>query len=434
MTDLRISFATEPTEIVVKKVIVISEKRVKLKVVPKGETEPKVIEFNFENMKDGYRYIFNGHDYLNEAHSHWLGDTVYLGFNVWTDGSPLAHFTEDITSSILHYTAADEAATDEAAGFIHKPIVNVSGHDFAVMMRSRITFTAHHFIRSLPVSLGNLLSKLTDIEIPMRSVSPVEIAAQRRYDTTCNFFRSQIGFLWREVLRHVNHPSGTGQAPVKTQEELISLLESLERSVMGQTAHKELHSHATGAVREDAHVLHFYVDHDENVWNERFQARQIWSAEEKVYDVNAHHEIVSGEVNESAVSEFFDIVVSQFMNAVQSPYRDLGYTLNTLHISEFLPITTNPSLTNASLESLIIKDSDDNIVPFHAPFSPNNFNYIVNNAPATVSYVAVAAYEDATIEYPVTSIPVGTTVLTFTVTAADGVTRSTYNILFVRTE
>lgn len=384
--QISLGFPRVSTGIIAKKVVVSTLRHVRMTIMDNGVE--KTIIYDFSNLKDGYRYRFEGHDYLHSAS--WGRNIFSVAFKNIYIGRRSSYDIRNADRVTFVYLAEGEREIEDYYRIIEKPIKPMPGDEFAVRIRPRLTFIAHHFIRCLNPSLPSLMSIETDIAqgVPPRSQnegsqnesSANEIQQHNRFDNTCNYFRAAIGFVWREMERHVEHSNTP--APVTTLDELIAMIDGLEQSLMRQSAHKELVSHLLGEPREDSDVLHFYLDHDVDVWNERFRRREIWIGGDLVHTA-------------TDAAELFAVRIDHFVEAVNSSKRRLAYTDNTVYLDHYgLPES------DATLQSANLIDQDNNSYPMTVDSDTLMCSVTVPASVSSVSYEVSASQSGAVVTLP----------------------------------
>lgn len=340
MAELRLTFSPHaligaPT---VKKVTVTQSKRVVFKIDGRSRT----LEHRFNNVLDRHSYRFgDGVDYIESASRQ--GDIVTAHYRLYAGAQQTAVYTDFTTLPIFHYVAPGETAALDALGNdVVEVVPTFDNVLLAKQIRTRLTFAAHHFMRSLPPAVTpRLFSRHGDLMRDQSNASSAELIEIKRYDNTCNYFRGLIGFMWRECGRLIDRAKTppVGDAPVKTMAQLEALVDVLETSLMGQPAHLEHGSHAAGGRTNDPHVLHWLADHDQSAWSSKFTERQMWSAypdasaAELVYDIKAQHTNESGVVDTTALaSEESKIYITSFREAALSGARELGFSDTSIYI------------------------------------------------------------------------------------------------------
>lgn len=339
MAELRVTF--NPVEAigapVVKKVIIKNEFRILVKL--DGETNLKEFATNYMQRDHIYRL---GESQPHVASCSWARAIRSVHFSIY--GGPHQNSTyKDFTTPIFHYVAAGETAVIDPGTPDVIQLVPIPNAAFkAQQFQARLTFVSHHFVRSLPPGVTpRLLSRHHDFTRTMANISTAEATENHRYDNSCNYFRALIGFLWRDCQRFIDRAKTVpeGAEPVKTISQIETLVESLEHAVMRQPVHAEHRSHAVGHPRDDMFVYHWLADHDESVWTDKFDNKQIWLADEDtnptelVYDIKAQHTDDQDTVDTAALaSEEAAILVHGFNQAFSSPNRDMGYTDRTIYL------------------------------------------------------------------------------------------------------
>lgn len=340
MAELRLTFS--PHDIIgaptVKKVTVTQSKRVVFKI--DGRTRP--LEHRFNNLLDRHSYRFgDGVDYIESASRQ--GDIITAHYRLYAGAQQTAVYTDFTTLPIFHYVAPGEtAALDGVRSDIVEVVPTFDNVLMAKQIRIRLTFAAHHFLRSVPsAATPRLFSRHDGLMRQQANISGLELTENKRYDNTCNYFRGLIGFIWRECGRFIDRAKTppVGSAPVKTMEQLEALVDTLESGLMGQPAHLEHGTHAAGGRMIDPHVFHWLADHDQAAWSAKFDDCEMWSADpeaglaELVYDIKAQHTNDAGVVDTTALaSEEAAIYITAFKEAALSSERVLGFSDTSIYV------------------------------------------------------------------------------------------------------
>lgn len=341
MAELRLTFS--PHDIIgaptVKKVTITQAKRVIFKIDGRART----LEHRYNNLLNGHSYRFGDSvDYIESASRE--GDIITAHYRLYAGATQSVVYTDFSTTPIFHYVASGETAALDGIGNDVVEVVPAQDNElFAKNMKPRLTFAAHHFIRNLPpASAPRILSRHHDIMRSMANISAVEATENNRYDNVVNYYRSILGFLWRECERHINRAKSTptGPEPVKTIAQFEDILTKLEATLMGQSGHAEHGSHAGGAHRSDPHVYRFYAEHDEPTWTTKIETNsQIWLADEGsepselVYDIKAQHTNDAGVVNTGALSsEVASLFITNFREAYLASPDGLGFHDRSIYI------------------------------------------------------------------------------------------------------
>lgn len=347
ITQTTVSFrypTQTPDDPQVKKIVIKDRTTVLVKV----NDETTFREYRFSNAKAGhFYYIGDSIPDVYKVQRPTIGTTLQLSFNLYGGRYRYRHIRDFSTLPLVHFVADGETATYAEDSVVTDVIPAPSAAFTAETFKHRLTFSAHHFFRSLPSPAApRLFSRHHDLMRDQTNISTVEETENHRYDNVCNYYRSLIGFLWRDCNRHINRGKATptGPEPVKTIAEVERILDAFEMNLMEQTAHREYAAHVSGEEEtEDPHVHHWYADHDESTWTNNFDEGQLWLADEfaepteKIYDIKAEHTTQDDEGNDvvdttALASEEAAIFITNFREAYLAEARVLGYTDKQIYI------------------------------------------------------------------------------------------------------
>ena len=327
----------------VKKIVIKDRSTVLVKV----NDESTFREYRFANIKPNHWYtIGDSIPDVQRAERTGLRERIYLVFNLYGGGTNTRVFTDFDVFPFIWFVADGETATYAEDSVVTDVIPVPSAAFTAQTLKQRLTFSAHHFLRSLPSPVTpRLFSRHHDLMRDQSNISSVEETENHRYDNVCNYYRSLIGFLWRDCNRHINRGKDTpeGPEPITAIADTERILDAFEMSLMEQTSHSEWSSHVRGEETEDPHVYHWYADHDETGWTTKFDASQIWLADEfsnpteMVYDIKAAHTTQDDQGDDvvdttGLAADEAEIFITGFREAYLSEVRELGYTDKQIYI------------------------------------------------------------------------------------------------------
>lgn len=339
MSELRLTFS--PHDVLgakrVEKVLLTTAMRVWIKF----ENEVTPTEYRFDYIRNGFTYHVG--ESIPEVEScSRRGNRISAHFHLHAGPQQTSVYKDFSTLPIYHYLAEGQTAIKDANLNIVTVVPVANTTLLARQTCPRITFAAHHFLRSAPPAVApRLFSRHSGLMKDLSNPSTAELREIRRYDNVNNYYRGLIGFLWRECERYIDHGQAvpTLPAPIKTMEEIQALTSSLEYSLMRQHSHAEVGEHAIGLAREDSYVYHWYADHDEAIWTAKFNDHEIWLADEEaapselVYDIGAANTDNQDGISLSGIAtEEADLFINAFNRAFSSPVRDLGFVDTTIYL------------------------------------------------------------------------------------------------------